>query len=324
MHVGMSELLREWNDLGAAAQHLQTSSELGEGTGLAQNRYRWRVAMARLREAEGDLDAAIDLLNEAEQVYTSDYFPNVRPIPAMRARVRLRQGRVGDAWDWARGEGVSVGGDQSYLREFDHITFARFLLARSDGVGRDASQDASAFLERLLGPAEQGGRWRSVIEILLLQAVAHRNAGDAAGAVGSMTRALTLAEPEGFVRLFVDELPSIAPLLEAAAKQRATRRYARLLVHTFGRRNGTAPRGRANGTAPRGRALVEPLSERELAVLRLLASDLDGPGIANELVVSLSTIRSHTKSIYAKLAVNNRRAAVRRGEELDLMARGDH
>ena len=126
-----------------------------------------------------------------------------------------------------------------------------------------------------------------------------------------MTRALTLAEPEGHVRLFVDELPSIATLLEAAAKQGTTRRYARLLLHAF---------GRTKGTARLGQALVEPLSEREVDVLRLLATDMDGPGIANELVVSLSTIRSHTKSIYAKLGVNNRRAAVRRGEELDLMA----
>jgi LuxR family maltose regulon positive regulatory protein len=312
MHVGMSELLREWNDLDAAAHHLEMSTELGERGGLAQNPYRWCVAMARLREATGDLEDAIDLLDEAEQVYTSDYFPNVRPIPAMRARLRLRQGRLTDASDWARAEGVSVADELTYVGEFDHVTFARVLLARSDGAGGATSQEATAFLGRLLDAAEAGGRWRSVIEILLLQAVAQRNAGDVASALASMTRALTLAEPEGYVRLFVDELPSITTLLEAAAKQGTTRRYARLLVR--------AP-GRTRAKAGVGRALVEPLSEREVEVLRLLATDLDGPGIANELVVSLSTIRSHTKSIYAKLGVNSRRAAVRRGEELDLTAR---
>jgi LuxR family maltose regulon positive regulatory protein len=129
-----------------------------------------------------------------------------------------------------------------------------------------------------------------------------------------MNRALTLAEPEGYIRLFVDELPSIAPLLQAATKQGTTRRYARLLVHAS---------VRTSGKAGVGRVLVEPLSEREVDVLRLLATDLDGPGIADELVVSLSTIRSHTKSIYAKLGVHSRRAAVRRGEELGLMARVD-
>jgi LuxR family maltose regulon positive regulatory protein len=312
MHVGMSELVYEWNDLEAATQHLQASTELGDRAGLAQNPYRWCVAMARLREAEGNFDAAIDLLDEAERLYTSDYFPNVRPIPAMRARVLIRQGRLNDASNWAHGEGVAVDDNLSYVREFDHVTLARLLLARSAFGGRDPSQDGRAFLERLLGAAEQGGRWRSVIEILLLQAVAHRNAGDVVNALASMTRALTLAEPEGYVRLFVDELPSIATLLQAAAKQETTRRYARLLAHAS---------GRANDTARLGQALIEPLSEREVDVLRLLATDMDGPGIANELLVSLSTVRSHTKSIYAKLGVNSRRAAVRRGEELDLMAR---
>jgi LuxR family maltose regulon positive regulatory protein len=314
MHVGMSELVREWNDLDAAAQHLHVSTDLGERAGLAQNPYRWCVAMARLREATGDLDEAVTLLDEAERVYTSDYFPNVRPIPAMRARLRLRQGRLGDATDWARTKGLSVGDELTYVGEFDHITLARVLLERSDSVGGDSPRDARALLARLLDAAEEGGRWRSVIEILVLQAVAHRIAGDADGALASMTRALALAEPEGYVRLFVDELPSIAPLLEAAAKQGTTRRYARLLVYAS---------GRTRATAGVGRALVEPLSEREVEVLRLLGTDLDGPGIANELVVSLSTIRSHTKSIYAKLGVNSRRAAVRRGEELDLTARAD-
>ena len=310
MHVGMSEILREWNDLDAATQHLQASTELGERAGLAQNPYRWCVAMARLREAEGDLDAAVDLLDEAEQLYTSDYFPNVRPIPAMRARVRISQGRLGDASDWAREEGVALDDELSYVREFDHITLARLLLARPNGVELDPSQ-VTAFLGRLLDDAERGGRRRSIIEILLLQAVARRDAGDTDGAVASLTQALTLAEPEGYVRLFVDEGPSIAALLEAAARQGTARRYARLLMHAL---------GRTGGKPPVGRTLVEPLSERELDVLRLLASDLDGPDIARELVVSLHTVRSHTKAIYSKLGVNDRRAAVRRATELRLLS----
>ena len=94
MHVGMSQLLRERNDLDAATQHLLRSQELGEHAGLPQNPYRWRVAMARIREAEGDLDGALDLLNEAERVYDGDFSPNVRPVPALRARVG-RAGAVG-------------------------------------------------------------------------------------------------------------------------------------------------------------------------------------------------------------------------------------
>ena len=95
MHVGMSQLCCERNDLDAALQHLLASRELGEHAGLPQNRYRWRVAMARIRQAEGDLGGALDLLDEAERLYVGDFSPNVRPIPALRARVRVAQGRAG-------------------------------------------------------------------------------------------------------------------------------------------------------------------------------------------------------------------------------------
>src|SRR5450631_3541031 len=121
MHVGMSQLLRERNDLEAAVQHLLTGRELGEHAGLPQNQYRWRVAMARIREAEGDLDGALDLLNEAERVYDGDFSPNVRPVPALRARVWVALGRMGEALGWVREQGLSVEDDLSYLREFEQI-----------------------------------------------------------------------------------------------------------------------------------------------------------------------------------------------------------
>ena len=95
MHVGMSELHRERDDLDAATQHLLRSKELGELAGLPQNRYRWRVAMARIREAQGDLDGALDLLSEAERLYVSDFFPNVRPVAALVTRVWVAQGKIG-------------------------------------------------------------------------------------------------------------------------------------------------------------------------------------------------------------------------------------
>ena len=134
MYVGMSELHRERNDLHAATQHLLRSQELGEHTGFPQNRYRWRVAMARIREAQGDLDGALDLLDEAERLYVSDFSPNVRPVAAMKTRVWVAQGRLGEALGWAREQGLSAQDDLSYLREFEHITLARVLLAqyRSD------------------------------------------------------------------------------------------------------------------------------------------------------------------------------------------------
>ena len=325
MHVGMSQLLRERNELEPAMQHLATAKELGEHAGLPQNRYRWRVAMARIREAEGDLDGALELLNEAERVYDGDFSPDVRPVPALRARVQVALGRTGEALGWVREQGLSVEDDLSYLNEFEHITLARVLIARHMTEPSQRSlREATQLLSRLLQAAEDGGRTGSVIEILVLQALARQMQGDMPAALTSLQRALMLSEPEGYVRVFVDEGPPMAILLRAAARvargeheEIATRYVRRLLAALDG--NGVNTPGR-QGLIER-QSLIEPLSERELDVLRLLGSDLDGPGIARELVVSLSTVRTHTRNIYAKLGVNNRRAAVRRAEELDLLAR---
>jgi LuxR family maltose regulon positive regulatory protein len=306
MYVGMSEVHRERGDLQAATQQLLRSQELGEYNGLPQNPYRWRVAMARIRQAEGDLGGALDLLDEAERLYVGDFFPNVRPVPALKARVWIAQGRLGEALGWAHEQGLSADDDLSYLREFEHITLARMLLARSRG---EPVHQATRLLERLLLAAEEGGRTGHVIEILVLQALALQAPGDIPAALTCLERALTLAEPEGYVRVFVDEGPPMASLLRAAAKQGTTRNYVRRLLAAVSQTRQDSP-GR--------QALIDPLSERELDVLRLLGTELDGPAIARELMVSLNTVRTHTKNIYTKLAVTNRRAAVRRAAELGL------
>jgi LuxR family maltose regulon positive regulatory protein len=313
MHVGMSQLLRERNDLGAAVQQLVISRELGEHAGLPQNRYRWRVAMARIREAEGDLAGALDLLDEADRLYVSDFSPDVRPVPASRARVWVALGRTGEAVGWARERGLAVDDDLSYLHEFEHLTLARVCLARYTAERAEHFlADATQLLERLLGAAEAGARTGSVLDILVLLAVASQLRGDVPAALNALERALTLAEPEGYVRIFVDEGPPLTSLLRAAAKQGIAPSYARRLLAAVQEPEVRTP-------LPSG--LVEPLSERERDVLRLLATDLDGPDIARALVVSLNTMRTHTKNIYAKLGVNNRRAAVRRAAELDLSSR---
>src|SRR6476661_7137908 len=222
MYVGMSEIHRERDDLPAATRRLLRSQDLGEHMGLPQNRHRWRVAMARIREAEGDLGGALDLLNEAERLYVGDFFPNVRPVPALRARVWIAQGELGEALGWARERGLSAEDDLSYLREFEHITLARVLLAQYTAERAERSvQDATGLLERLLRAAEEGQRTGSVIEILVQQALARQARGDVRAALASLQRALTLAEPEGYVRIFVDEGPPMAALLSAFMKQGA-------------------------------------------------------------------------------------------------------
>ena len=313
MHVGMSERFLERDDLEAAVRHLDISKAMGEHLGSRQDPYRWRVAMARVRLAQGDPAGALALLDDAERLYVADFYPRVRPISALRARVLIDARKVG------RGARLGAGGrsvDRGRSRLCPSVRARHPGEAPAGGVRRDGAGQsltaALALLDRLLEPAVAGGRMGLAIEIFVLQALAHQIRGDVEAALVPLARALVLAEPEGYVRAFLDEGPPMATLLESLREGQGSSAYVDELLTRF---------GRGVRSASVSQDLVEPLSARELEVLRLLATDLDGPGIARELVVSLSTIRSHTKAIYAKLGVTNRRAAVRRGEELDLLSR---
>jgi LuxR family maltose regulon positive regulatory protein len=317
MYVGLGELHRERNDLDAALQHLLRSQEQGEHTGFPQYPYRWRVAMARIQAAQGDLDSAVALLDEAECRYAGDFSPNVRPVAALRTRVWVKQGRLDEALTWTGERSLSAQDDPSYLREFEHLTLARVLLAQSTRDHADRSiREAMEMMERLLTAAQDGGRTGSVIDILVVQALAHQVQGDLPAALRSLERALTLAEPEGYVRLFVDEGAPMAHLLREAATRGIMPAYTGTLLAAC----DAGPERSAGDASPRPTPLVaQPLSERELAMLRLLRTELSGPEIARELVVALSTVRTHTKHIYGKLNVTNRRAAVTRAAELHLL-----
>ncbi|WP_395728026.1 tetratricopeptide repeat protein [Nakamurella sp.] len=322
MYVGLSQIACERGDLAAATEHLRRSQELGEHIGLPQNPYRRRVAMARIRQSQGDLAGALTLLDEAQRVYVGDFSPNVRPVEALRARVLAAQGNVPKAMEWAREQGLQVDDKLSYVREFEHITLARILLAQGATSGdRGSLGPVTRLLDNLLSAADAGGRTGSAIEILVLQALTRHADGDTAGALTALDRALTLAEPEGYVQVFVGEGAPMASLLTVVAARRTASDHVRRLLDAFTRDGATAPApSPVERMDRRGPGLVESLSDRELDVLRLLATDLDGPAIARRLFVSVNTMRTHTKSIYAKLGVNSRRAAVRRAEELDLLA----
>lgn len=318
MHVGMSELYREQNNLEAATQHLLKSREYGEFTGLPQNRYRWRVAMARVREAQGEFDSALELLSEAEHLYMSDFSPKVRPVTALKTRAYLAQGRLDEGLAWVHARGLSASDTLSYLHEFEHVTLARVLLAeyRRHQVDRTL-QEATDLLDRLLKAAEAAERMGSALEIRVLQALAHQMRGDLHAALTPLQYALTLAEPEGYTRVFLDEGPAMAQLLRETVTSGIMPSYAGELLGSLGedqRKSADASR------LPRPQApLVEPLSQRELEVLRLFNTELSGPDIARELVIALSTLRTHTKAIYGKLNVDSRRMAVRRAVELGLI-----
>ena len=256
LHVGMSELCLEWNDLEAAADHLRLSDDLGDLGGLAQNPYRWRVAMAQLRLTDGDADGALALLEDAERVFVSEYYPVTRPLPAQAARIHAAQGRLRDAGAWVRERGLSVDDDLRYVGEYEHITHARVLLAQGTRThDPHLIQQAVALLERLLAAAETGGRWRSVIEILVLQALAQNDRSRGAAGLDPLGHALTLAEPEGYVRTFVAEGPPMADMLGVAASRGITPEYVRRLLDAFGRGDGRSGDSREpGGAAQRARA----------------------------------------------------------------------
>src|SRR3712207_5743814 len=251
--------------------------------------------MARVQEGQGDLEGALDLLAEAERQYVESPDPDVRPVAALKTRVWVAQGRLAEALGWTREQGLSAHDDLSYLREFEHITLARVLLARyqSDREERYI-HEAMGLLERLLIAAEEGGRMGSVIEILVLQALAHEAQGDSPSALVPLERALSLAEPGGYVRIFVDEGLPMARLLYEALSQGVESDYVRRLLAAFpvaeSEQTASSPMRGSNSE------LVEPLSERELEVLQLIAEGLTNQEVATRLYLSLHTVKVHARN----------------------------
>jgi len=304
LHAGISEVLRQRNDLESAAEHLAVAEALG--TYSHEHRYRWAVGTAALKQSAGDLEAALDFLTIAANHYRRGFFPDARPIGGLKARIRIIQGRYEDARGWVTEQGLSSSVEPAYLSEFGHITFARLLVAERE---EESIEEAVALLSRLALAAESGGRIGSLIEILMLKALALHARGQTASALMTLDRALTLAEPEHHVRVFLDEGAPMLRLLREAAGAGIRPDFVRTLSQSLRNAGQFAP------VTP----LPDPLSERELSVVRLLGTQLNGPEIARELHVSVNTMRTHTKHIFVKLDVNDRAAAVRRAEALGLI-----
>jgi LuxR family maltose regulon positive regulatory protein len=311
MHTGLAEVAYQRGRLDEAREHLEAARRSGEEYAFPRDPYRSRVVRARILQAEGDVDAAVTLLDEAERLYVSDFSPNVRPVSTIRARVLVAHGRLAEPRAWARRLGLSVTDDVSYLHESTLTTFARLLVAEASEADGVPIAPALELLDRLRTAAEEGRRDGSLLEILIVRALARQAAGDPAGALADLDAAIDLAAPDGYVRIFLDEGPSMVRLLKVAARRPNAAGHIHELLRVA---SALEPL-----RAPAQQGLIEPLSERELEVLRLLRSELDGPEMAAALFVSLNTLRTHTKNIYAKLGVGSRRAAIQRASELGLL-----
>ena len=280
--------------------------------------HRWQLAQARLRESAGDWQGALEALDEAARAYTKTPVPAARPIEALKARVHLKQGRLDKAQAWARERGLSAEDEVSYLAECEHLTLVRVRLAEGSLAGIDD------LLHRLLAHAEAQRRTASVIEILVTQALAHQAEGDPAQALAALERALTLAEPEGYLRVFVDEGEPMRSLLSALWSAMAERGrpgahpllgYVSRLLAAF------PPSAEANPrrVTPQRFGMVDALSDRELEILGLIARGLSNAEIGRRLYLALSTVKGHNLRIFGKLHVQSRTEAVARARELGLL-----
>ena len=320
IHVGLGEVLREWNNLDGATRHLTEGIVLGKLFGSADVLVATYTTLARVKQAQGDHTAASELLAQAHQftpglVHTLD--------SSQRIRALLAHGDSSAVADWVTRNGIDSNTPISYQHETEQIILTRVLVRRA------AYAEALGLLERLAAATEAGGRIGTLIEVLVLQALAYRALGDRHRALTALEQALTLAEGEGYVRIFVDEGAPIAELLAQSAARTTPddirHSYIARLLSAFPEQQRAAWHSRSSivpvpASAPeRSNALVEPLNEREREVLRLFAAALSNQAIADRLVVARSTVKWHINNLYSKLGVSSRAEALARAKELGLL-----
>jgi LuxR family maltose regulon positive regulatory protein len=317
-------LQHEMGDDATSAQHLQKARELGEQTRLVDWPYRWHLAQAQLKESGGELESTLILLDEARRVYVKNPVPDTRPIDALKAKVYLKQGRLSKAQDWVRERGLTTEDEISYLGEFEHITLARVLIAEyQSNQSEHSSLQAIGLLERLLKAAETQKRMGSVLEILVAEALAHQAQGNLPLALASLERALILAHPEGYFRIFVDEGDSMRLLIlefwsriekQLSSQDHPLLGYVEKLISAFAR-----PVEKQATISNVKSEMIEPLSSRELEILQLIAQGLSNPEIGRRLFLAVDTIKGHNRRIFDKLQVQRRTEAVARAHELGLI-----
>jgi LuxR family maltose regulon positive regulatory protein len=323
--IRMSTILREWNDLDAAERcardGLAWCTQWGQADGLLEG----HIHLSRVLQARGDWDGAHSAIQEATLVarHVSPWFESY--TAARQARLWLIQGNMQAATRWAQTNDLRPDDGVSFQYAFDYLVLARLLIIQGRGQDGGAIDTALDLIMALLNLAETAGANSYVIEALILQALAFQAQGNDERALSPLERALGLAEPEGFVRIFVEEGAPMGRLLRMAIAQGIALNHAGRLLKVLESETkepqARGPTGSSSLPSPDDpfSYLAEPLTERECQVLRLISAGLSNQEIAQELYVSINTIKTHTRNAYSKLNVRNRTQAVNRAKELGIL-----
>ena len=313
------EALAEINDLEGAIQNAKKGVEITDGGGDLAMLGSSYLFLIRVLFSTGDLTSAEKIVHKIENTAQGSDVPPwiMNQKAAWQARIWLAQGKPETASQWVLERGLDANRELAYLHEMENIVLARILIAQRQ------LDDATGLLQRLLEAAEAGGRTTRMIEILNLQALSFQSQGDTDRAINTLERALSLAEPGGFIRIFVDEGLPMARLLHVIlSRAEALSRgiapdYVRQLLGAFpiAEQDHVVSSQRQSPESE----LIEPLSEREIEVLQLVAEGLTNPQIAARLYLSLNTVKVHTRNIYGKLGVGNRTGAVARARALGIL-----
>jgi LuxR family maltose regulon positive regulatory protein len=323
LYFGLAELLLENGNEESAVQYISAGEALLNSITSDDRPYRFLIVKAKILEDLGEIDAAIQLLlrtlQDDNSPVSNDYVPTPKPPDAIIARLWIKQNKLENANEWARKRSISTDDSLSYITEYEHITLARLMLAEYE-KNQDINQykTVQEFLDRLILEAIENHRIASLIELKILQAIlCFQNTNSIDSSFIFLEEAFNLAEAEGYIRVFTSEGQRLFAILKEAQNQNIAHSFLPQLLSHFTPPSKKSAQTKVNTNT--NEILMEQLSERELEVLRLLQSDLNGPEIANMLFISLNTLRTHTKNIYIKLNVNGRRQAVRRSKELGLI-----
>ncbi len=324
-HVGLSRLLYEWNDLDGAWHHAEKGIELCRLGGLVEVIPAGCLILAQVHLARGLPDQSAGMIQETVQAAQKcgNEYVMARSV-ALRMRLWIAHRDRVPASHWMEQHLPGTDGGTDYLRELVHVARVRELMATAvatDPIQRDRIRQALELLQRQLPAAMTAGRVENSIKILVLQAVASQIEGDVDQALSALKHALSLAEPGGYVRIFVDEGEPMARLLRQALTQGIAPQYISKLLAAFGDAAEAAPSSTVlrPSSSLVNQPLVDPLTQRELEVLCLIADGLSNREIAQELVVAVSTVKSHINHIYGKLDAKSRIQAVTKAQALGLL-----